>query len=80
MRMCFRTSRCESLHASLQEVLGKHMIERQGLAKSFLTLRVEALRGADDAALGDLSRHLASHEIAAGTEFDVRLVVLAPAS
>ena len=48
------------------------MLERQGLAKSFLTLKVEALRECDDDDLDDLARYLTHTTIPAGTEFDVR--------
>jgi hypothetical protein len=56
--------------------LGKHTLEKQGLMKSFLHLKVEALRNVDKADLEDLSQHLTQQVIASGAEFDVCFLVL----
>lgn len=55
----------------LQEILGTYLRREQGLMKSFLQLRVEALRSADDGALDHLVKHLESRELGKGFEVEV---------
>jgi len=60
----------------VQEILGTYLRREQGLTKSFLQLRVEALRSADDGAMDDLVKHLESRELAQGFEIEVLICPL----
>lgn len=55
----------------LQDILGTYLRREQGLMKSFLQLRVEALRSVEDDALDQLVKHLESRELAQGFEVEV---------
>lgn len=55
----------------LQEILGTYLRREQGLMKSFLQLRVEALRSVEDDALEHLVKHLESRELSQGFEVEV---------
>ena len=57
----------------MQDILGKHIVEQQALVKSFLHLKVAALRPVDEACIDELSKNLTRQVIRKGTEFDVRL-------
>jgi hypothetical protein len=70
---CCRTQQCLITACSLlQEILGKHLLKQQGLTKSFLRLRVEALRPLPDSSLESFVRHLEARKLGESFEVDVR--------
>ena len=80
MRACSHSSRCvccQQVGTAVQEVLGKHMLEQQGLTRSFLSLRVDALRDVVPAECEELARYLTHSVMPAGSEIDVRAADMA---
>ena len=57
----------------MQDILGKGIVEKQGLVKSFLHLKVAALTNVEEDSIDELSKYLTRQVISTGTEFDVRL-------
>jgi hypothetical protein len=56
----------------VQENLGAYMLEQEGIMKTFLRLKVEALARVRDDALDELVTHAEAKVLEQGTELDVR--------